>query len=258
MKETSSTYITEEKKKFYQEKGYLHCEDFFSEIEIENILKWTSEIENFPLTKGKWMKFYDPSKKDSSKEILSRVENFFDYHEKFHNFFTQKNIVQIVSKLIGSEVVLFKDKMNCKYPGGDGFRAHQDATIWSGMYGIKEFISMIISIDESTLENGCLELSEGQHTNGLMGPAWKELPKEIENKLDWKPIITKPGDVVFFNDFMPHRSAVNNSNKSRRLIFLSYNKLSEGDHREQYFRDKRKNFPPNNEREQDKKYKYHI
>ena len=56
-------------------------------------------------------------------------------------------------------MVLFKDKINFKYQVQKGFKPHQDATIWKDMYGIKSFITLAISIDESTIENGCLRFA---------------------------------------------------------------------------------------------------
>ncbi len=37
-----------------------------------------------------------------------------------------------------------------------------------------------------------------------------------------------PGDVAIFSGFTPHRSASNASNHWRRLLYLSYNRLSDG------------------------------
>ena len=244
--------------KLYEKQGYLLCNDIFSPEEIKNIIEWTHEIESFPETKEKWMKYYDPSLKDPSKKILTRVENFFDYHQKFKGFFNSEIILKNISTLFKSDVVLFKDKINLKFPGAKGFKPHQDATIWKDMYGIKSFITMVIAIDFANLENGCLEISEGKHKNGMLSETWKEISEDTENKLTWKPIITSPGAVIFFNDYTPHRSADNFSNKSRRTIFLTYNKVAEGDHRKQHFVDKRKNYPPNFERETGKSYTFHI
>ena len=49
----------------------------------------------------------------------------------------------------------------------------------------------------------------------------------------------EPGDVLFFDALTPHRSGPNNSPGSRRVLYLTYNRLSEGDHSRAYFRDKR-------------------
>ena len=154
--------------------------------------------------------------------------------------------------------MLFKDKINFKYPGAKGFKAHQDATIWKDMYGIKSFISLIISIDYSSKKNGRLEVAKNNHKQELLGQSWKEIPKKIEQNMKWNPINTKPGDLIIFNDYTPHRSADNLSNLKRRMLFLTYNKKSEGNHRKKHFKEKRNNFPPNFERKKGKKYVFHI
>jgi hypothetical protein len=38
-----------------------------------------------------------------------------------------------------------------------------------------------------------------------------------------------------FSGYTPHRSGPNNSTKSRRAMFLTYNPLSQGDYHEQYY-----------------------
>ena len=123
---------------------------------------------------------------------------------------------------------------------------------------IKSFISMAVAVDFANIENGCIEVVENKHKEGLLGTSWKEISENTEEKLNWISIKTSPGDVIIFNDYTPHRSADNLSDKSRKLIFLTYNNLSEGDHRQSHFRDKRKNYPPNIEREKGKEYKFHV
>ena len=84
------------------------------------------------------------------------------------------------------------------------------------------------------------------------------MPKKIENKISWTPINTAPGDLIFFNDYTPHRSSNNLSNKRRRMLFLTFNNKNNGNHKTKHFKDKRKNFPPNFERETGKRYIFHI
>ena len=57
-----------------------------------------------------------------------------------------------------------------------------------------------------------------------------------------------PGDVLFFDSYVPHASKVNETDSARRILYLTYNAQFHGDHREQYFADKRANFPPDIER----------
>jgi hypothetical protein len=44
----------------------------------------------------------------------------------------------------------------------------------------------------------------------------------------------------------------------RRNLYLTYNRASEGDHREKYFADKRKSYPPDLEREPGKEYSFKV
>ena len=69
---------------------------------------------------------------------------------------------------------------------------------------------------------------------------------------------TQPGDAVFFDSFAPHRSAPNLSDRRRRILYISYGRAADGDTRERYFADKRKNFPPDIERDPNKTYAYKV
>ncbi len=44
----------------------------------------------------------------------------------------------------------------------------------------------------------------------------------------------------------------------RRVLYVTYNRLSEGDHRQRYYADKRKSYPPDIERDPDKEYKFRV
>ena len=59
------------------------------------------------------------------------------------------------------------------------------------------------------------------------------------------------GDVVFFDGFTPHQSKENKTDLPRTNVYLTYNKLSEGDFRKKYFTRKRKELPHDNERNGD-------
>ena len=64
---------------------------------------------------------------------------------------------QAVSELFGEPAVLFKDKINFKLPGGDGFKAHQDVQAgWDAYAGLH--ITAMVAIDETNAANGSLEM----------------------------------------------------------------------------------------------------
>jgi hypothetical protein len=57
---------------------------------------------------------------------------------------------------------------------------------------------------------------------------------------------------------VPHKSGPNLSSTKRRIMYLTYGKLAEGDWRNRYYEDKFKNLPPDVHREQGKEYKYKV
>lgn len=71
-----------------------------------------------------------------------------------------------VAQLFREAAVLFKDKINFKLPGGDGFKAHQDVQAgWDAYASVH--ITAMLSIDRTTAENGWLEMAPRQHERGL-------------------------------------------------------------------------------------------
>ena len=66
------------------------------------------------------------------KELIkkSRIEYFINYHDKLKLLLDNK-LIPLVNDICGTEMCLFKDKLNWKYGGGAGFKAHQDQPAWS-------------------------------------------------------------------------------------------------------------------------------
>jgi len=231
---------------------------FFSPEEIKDIVESAYEIEKWPETPGKWMMYFEKSKKDE-KRILNRVENFFQYVPKLNVLFgNDGKVTEAVTDLFGEKAVLYKEKVNFKLSGGDGFKPHQDHAAGWWRYNQTIHITALVAVDEATAENGALEVVRGEHTKGLLGEEYKEVPDEHVQKFKWELVEAKPGDLVFFDSYVPHRSAANLSGKDRRALYVTWNKVSEGDYREKYYADKRVSFPPDIERLDGLKYEYKI
>jgi hypothetical protein len=240
----------------FHSQGYLKAPAMFSRDEMAEITRWTDDIATFPELPGKYMMYFETSQLDGSR-ILSRMENFYPYHQGFAALFDGDKLKQSTAQLFGEPVVLFKDKINFKLPGGDGFKPHQDVQAGWDRYGSLH-ISVLVCIDEANQQNGCLELVSGQHDKGLIGNMWTPLGDEQMAAMEFVSVPTLPGDVVFFDSFAPHGSGPNLTNQARRVLYVTYNKLSEGDHREQYYADKRLSYPPDCERAPEKTYVFRV
>lgn len=241
---------------FFKKNGYLKLTNVFSNQEIIKLKKYVNEIEKFKEKKNKYMLYYDNFK---GVNFLTRTENFLPYHKKINQFFKKKKISSLVDALIKYKSIIFKDKINWKYPRAKGFEPHQDAQVWEYLYPkIKTFISLSISIDKTNKKNGSLEVVGKMHKKGLLGNNKSAINKKLVKKMKWKRLNTNPGDIIFFDSYTPHRSGTNLSNSPRRIIYLTYNARKDGDLKKEYFINKRNSFPPNIDRVKGKKYKYLI
>ena len=246
--------LTEQHIHDFKRDGFVIVKGLYTGEELREITAWTTEVANYPEIPGKYMMYFEKSQLDPGQRLLSRMEDFEPFHKGFSKLLSGAKMKGIVSQLFGEEAVLFKDKINFKMPGGDGFKAHQDIQAGWDKYA-QLHITALVSIDPSTLQNGCLELAAGHHNKGFIGESWKPLE---EDALDYIAIPTEPGDAVFFDSYAPHRSGPNHTRSARRVLYVTYNRLSEGDHRRQYYADKRKSYPPDCEREPDKEYVFRV
>ncbi len=241
----------------FRRDGFVVVPGLFDPAEMETIAAWTDEVQGWPETPGEHMMYFEESLTDAGERILNRVENVLPFHAQFHELATGPKMQGVCAQLFGEPAVPFKDKINFKLPGGDGFALHQDVQAGWARYASLH-ITALITIDRTTIENGCLELAAGFHDRGLIGTEWKPLTEANMPGAKYVVLESEPGDAVFFDSFAPHRSGPNQTNKARRVLYFTYNKLSEGDQLAQYYADKRESYPPDIEREPDKEYRYRV
>jgi 2-aminoethylphosphonate dioxygenase len=238
----------------FERDGFLVGRGFFNPTETAQIVRWTEEVVAMPEMPGRHMVYYEDSLTTPGLRLIQRIENFCQYHPKFDQLIRKGTLAYWAENLLGGPVVLFKEKINFKFPGASGFKAHQDQQAgWSKYAPL--FLTALMTIDPATVENGCLELGAGRHRQGLIGEEWCPLD---DDSLGLVPVPTEPGDVIFFDSFVPHASKPNFTSKPRRVLYLTYNRAEYGDQRERYFADKRKDFPPDIERDGSKAYIFRV
>jgi hypothetical protein len=240
----------------FKRDGFLLVRGMYSPEEMEDISLWTDELARSAETPGKDMKYFEHSREDQSR-ILSRIENFVPFHEGFSKLITKRRMRQAVSELFDEDAVLFKDKINFKLPGGDGFKEHQDVQAGWDVFSSLHITAMI-AIDETNEANGSLEMLPAMHDQGLLGEMWAPLTDADTRNKPYVAVHCQPGDAVFFDSYAPHRSSPNRTADARRVLYITYNKRSEGDHRAQYYADKRRNYPPDVERDPNKDYQFKV
>eukprot|EP00656_Telonema_subtile_P020985 TRINITY_DN22034_c0_g1_i1.p1 TRINITY_DN22034_c0_g1~~TRINITY_DN22034_c0_g1_i1.p1 ORF type:complete len:335 (-),score=57.32 TRINITY_DN22034_c0_g1_i1:369-1373(-) len=259
--DTPRSIVTQSRVARYHMDGYLvlRASEWLSPLEQSSLELWLLEVQNWPEKRYQWMKYFEKSSRDNST-LLNRVENFLPYHQGLRELFLGPKVMALIEQLLGSTAVLYKDKLNMKLPGGGGFEPHQDmAAGWSSYgNGRMEFVTHSVSMDHAHEKNGALQFVAGRHTAGLFAGSWEPMPPKLVEEMAWDLVEARPGDLILFGAYTPHRSGPNRHTHARRNFYLTYNKLSDGDHRAQYFIDKRRGYPPEIERDPAKTYTYRI
>ncbi len=172
--------------------------------------------------------------------------------------FVDACITPLVEAAVGEPVALFKDKCNEKNPGGGAFPPHQDMAAYKH-FPPRNFFTAMVPLDPATPENGCLAVADNLSDwaermpgavaewigeNPLLhyhqgGPDNGAIEAAAAAGLVFAPVAMRPGDVLVFDAFVPHRSEVNRSDARRRALFLTYNAAREGRHYDRYYALKR-------------------
>ncbi len=146
-------------------------------------------------------------------------------------------ILDAVSALYGEPACLFKDKLIFKPPGALGYGMHQDYISWDSFP--TSFVTVIVAIDAADADNGATEVFPGCHQQGCLSPRDGMYHELTEDQVDVSRGVVldlNPGDIAIFSGYTPHRSAPNRSDQWRRLLYLSYNSMSDGgERREQHY-----------------------
>ncbi len=236
--------LRDEHEKSWNESRYALLRGALDAGEQRALLDWVKTLAAWPETPGRWMKYFEGDGRQ-----LCRVENFLPYHDGLRELLTRPDLCETLERLFSEPAILFKEKINYKLPGGQGFAPHQDAPAFAS-FDQTYHVTLLIGADPMTPENGCLELVNG-HRDGQSLPQAEDgtIRPDVAEGLDWQPLATEPGDVVLFDSYVPHRSGPNRSREPRRALYVTYNGVSQGDRRADYYARKRRVFPPECERD---------
>ncbi|MFQ5467539.1 MAG: phytanoyl-CoA dioxygenase family protein [Kiloniellaceae bacterium] len=254
---TPANVLSDDRIAAFHRDGFLHVPGFVDAPETDRITEWVDEVAAWPEVPGRHMVYYEDSLTEPGRRVVQRMEDLTPFHEGLRVLYTQSRLSQAVADLMGEAPILFKDKINFKLPGGDGFKPHQDQQAGWNVYA-DYFITALVSIDPATDANGCLELAPGWHKKGLMGGEWAPLGDDDMAGMEFTAYPTLPGDAMFFDSYAPHRSGPNRTHAPRRVLYVTYNRVSAGNHRATYFADKRKSFPPDIERAPGETYVFRV
>jgi len=258
---------------FFQKNGYLWVKNFFSPDQVSLLQFWADRVNKeaqstlwLSQTTGRPLQEIAQDipgsliivPEASDPLLVCRTEDMLTcYPDLLH--FIEGTLTFYLGQIFDEPYVLFKDKLNFKWPGGGAFPPHQDFPAYE-LFGPREHITAMVFIDPATLENGCLQVAQNWKETFADAPLLD--PEELKagravlpyivggkghgtiqaqyvEKINWLPLIASPGDLVLISSFIPHYSEPNHSDHPRRAMLFTHNRLSEGEHRKAYYHMKR-------------------
>ena len=153
-------------------------------------------------------------------------------------------VVDTVEALLADEVYHYHSKMILKDARvGGAWAWHQDYGYWyqNGVL-FPDLCSVMIAVDQATLENGCLQVLKGSHKmgrinhvlSGEQAGADLERVEEVKKRLELVHVTMAPGDALFFHANLLHSSAANHSERSRWALICCYNTASNNPYKDSH------------------------
>lgn len=219
--------LSDECRATYQSDGYLVVPQLFAADEVE-FLKRTAERE---LPSAEVL-----TKEDREGNKIS-LKMWNHAGEDVYGLFSRnERIVQLMQQVVGGEVYLYSAKMILKSArDGGAWEWHQDYGYWytNGCLA-PAMASCMIAVDRNTIENGCLQVLRGSHRLGRLdherlGEQFVADPERVRavlNIFERLYIPLEPGDALFFDCNLMHRSDANHSDQRRWNFICSYNATS--------------------------------
>jgi len=159
-------------------------------------------------------------------------------------FARSRRIVDSVEKLLEGEVYHYHSKMILKDAKvGGAWTWHQDYGYWYQNAVLFPLLtSVMIAMDRSTRENGCLQVLKGSHLMGrvdhvLTGDqagADLERVEKAQQRLELVYCEMDPGDALFFHCNLLHRSDQNRSDHPRWALICCYNAARNNPYRDSH------------------------
>lgn len=239
--------LTVEEQEQFRRNGFIVRRGVFSGAEVEQMSAWLDQLSGSD-GDGDAATYFETSP-ETGETVLVRAEHLLGEHApEMTRLLLRDDVQATLAELLGDTPVLFKDKANYKLPGCRSDLLHQDQAAGWGAYA-DFFVTMLIAVDENRRDNAAVSFrAAADHRRTLLGPEWEVLSEAeppFEPQSDYQLIEAQPGDVVYFDCYVPHGSPANTSDAARRNLYLTFNRAADGDRRMDYYRDKWANYPPN-------------
>lgn len=226
-----SLRLTDDQVSFYHQTGYLKGIRILNDEQIEGL---RSELAGFfrPDHPGKelWYEYHENESRSTDSSLFHAL-GAWRLTPGFHDLLWNPAFTVAASQLLGGAVRFWHDQLFCKPAKNGGVVAwHQDYSYWVRTVPMAH-LTCWIGLDDSTIDNGCLQYIPGSHqwdllpATGLAGDM--NAIRQVLTDRQWEqfqnpvPIELKAGECSFHHPLMIHGSYGNQTQRPRRAVVLN-------------------------------------
>ena len=219
--------LSDEQLRSYRENGFVVLKNLFSEAEVDKLRQYAGA----DIDPSQVMVKADLNGHQTKLRMWNRPED-----DLYGMFSRNARLVDNVERIFGEEVYVYSSKMILKNAReGGAWEWHQDYGYWYN-YGclMPNMMSSTIAVDKATRENGCLQVLKGSHKIGRINHERvgdqtvvdQERMEAAKERFSLEYIEMSPGDTLFFDGNILHRSDANLSASDRWSFIVSFNAAS--------------------------------
>jgi ectoine hydroxylase-related dioxygenase (phytanoyl-CoA dioxygenase family) len=223
--------LTDEQLESYRRDGFLVMEDLVTREELDALRGRLREYTHGGRPADRLKIQIEPRVQRGEMTVahpgdgIRKIDGLVQGDDLFQGLGLHPNIVSILEQILGPDIKMFRNSLLCKPPGvGSQKGMHQDSPYWP--IAPMELCSCWFTLDDATLENGCMAVLPGWHRKGplphihvtddyVIDPAYYS-----EDEMVHRPM--RAGGGLFFHSLLPHYTAPNRTATWRRAIALSY------------------------------------
>lgn len=169
---------------------------------------------------------------EGDTDVLHGIEPFAHLSEELERWALDPRLVEPMEHLVGDPApCLFTEKLNLKRPHHGGPNPlHQDYPYWTdNARDPARVATAIVYLDDTTVDNGCLEVVPGSHRTGphptrVDSDAFgaNEMDPVANAHMERVPVELRAGSVVLFGSLLAHATGPNRTDRDRRALLYSY------------------------------------
>jgi ectoine hydroxylase-related dioxygenase (phytanoyl-CoA dioxygenase family) len=223
--------LSKEQIDFFKQNGYLANIKMLDEWQIEVLKNELSDLTTAEQENNSLFYEFHLNESDNPDTILFHALGAWRISNGFHDVLWNPRFLMAASQLLSDKPVRFwHDQLFCKPAKQGGVVAwHQDYSYWTRTKPIAH-LTCWCSLDDSTIQNGCLQYVPGSHRWGLldkpvlagdlMGIRNFLTPEQLK-EFDPVPVEVKAGEAIFHHSLTLHGSGENKSNRPRRAFVIN-------------------------------------